>query len=167
MECATCNDIQNKKNILFEDDEIVIILEPEPAVPGHIRVVTKEHVSSLRDVSDELGVNLMKASSLCSTAVFELLGAQGSNIVANEGVEDHLCFHIIPRKMEDGLDFKWEPKQLPPEDMEAALSRLKDKAFFIGKEKPEMSQEPIDENEVVEFFEDEEDYMVKHVRRIP
>jgi|SRR3989338_38820 len=173
-DCTICEAYKKKElKILYEDGTIMAYLEEKPAAIGHIKVCTKSHVEKLRNIQDSVASYLFFAASFSAMTVFEQLGAHGTNIIINEGLSkesSHVCIDIIPRKSEDGLTFTWEPKQLSEEDMENALESLKDKAFFIGKERPKQ-QEPVEIKETIEKKEkkegEAEDYQIRQIRRIP
>ena len=55
-------------------------------------------------------------ASYGTTALFELLGAQGTNIILNES-EEQLCIDVVARSENDGLNFLWEPKQGDPNEL--------------------------------------------------
>lgn len=170
MTCRYCELMKEKKGLCYEDKDTVVFIEQQPCTPGHLVIVPKEHLPTLRDLSADRVKKMFRAASACSTAVFELASAHGTNILCTEGLDEHVAIHVIPRTTEDGLDFRWQPKQLTPEEMDNALERLKDKAFYIGKKKEEtvmVADVEEEKKQTEEFLEEEEDYMVKHVRRIP
>lgn len=170
MACTYCEREKEKKGICYEDKEMLVFIEQQPCAQGHLVIAPKSHVPTIRDCTPEVAKKLLRAASACSTAVFELAGAHGTNILCTEGVDEHFAVHVIPRKTEDGLDFRWQPKQVAPEEMDSITERLKDKAFYIGKKKQETVMVPDAEEvkkDTEEFFEEEENYLIKHVQRIP
>jgi histidine triad (HIT) family protein len=133
VDCPVCEKIKEKKaRIVYEDDELVAILPAKPAVKGHIKILPKQHATKLEELSPDLAEAIFFLSNFASSAVFDVLKAHGTNIILNES-ENHLAFDIIPRKENDGINFLWKSKQLAPDEMESVLSKIKDKAFVIGK----------------------------------
>lgn len=170
-DCKICTAYQkNELILLYEDATVMAYLEREPAAKGHVKVCTKSHVAKFRELPNNIASYAFFTASFAAMAVFDQLGAQGTNIIINEGAATapgHLCIDVIPRKMDDGLNFLWEPKQLSEEDMAKAFDRLKDKAFFIGKERPPPPS-PVNLDQKAETKEEStEDYLVRHIRRIP
>ena len=55
-------------------------------------------------------------ASYSATAVFEFLGAQGTNIILHD--DEEISIDIIPRFGGDGLDFQWTPNQIEDHEME-------------------------------------------------
>jgi len=170
--------------ILHEDDICYAVMPHRGAVAGHIIIRPKKEYHYLKEVPDAQVKHLFYAASFAATAVFEIAGAQGTNIIVHEGAFSGkpLEFHVIPRTTEDTLDFRWEPKELGEDEMESALSALGDKAFYIGKETPEdvvreeaekkdtaqeKEVEAQEETEETIVEGEDEDYRVKQLRRIP
>ncbi|MBW2999342.1 HIT family protein, partial [Candidatus Woesearchaeota archaeon] len=155
-----------------EDDDCFAVLSNKMAL-GHIEVYPKKHFSSLKDVPDELVKHLFFTASFAASAAFELLGAHGTNIIVNEGKltegDNHLCFNIIPRKSDDGLSFKWEPKSLSEEENTNVLERLKDKTSFVGEPEEEKEGGPIDLDKEKEPKTEikGDNLLIKQLRRIP
>ena len=169
MACTLCERGKEKKGVCYEDKEMIVFAEQQPCALGHLVIAPKNHIATMRDCTPDVAKKLLRAASACSTAVFELAGAHGTNILCTEGLDEHFAVHVIPRKTEDDLDFRWQPKQLAPEEMDGITERLKDKAFYIGK-KQEAAMVPDAEEvkkDTEEFFDEEENYLVKHVQRIP
>lgn len=173
MVCAVCDKIKEKKAlIVYEDDELIAVLPSKPAVIGHIKIMPKNHITKLEDMSSEQVQDLFFLSNFASSSVFEALQCHGTNIILNEN-DNHLCIDVIPRKENDGLNFLWKPKQLQPEEMENIFNKIKDKTFVVGKAVEEKKQEPVmadekKEDEVIKIPEEEKtNYLIKHLQKIP
>ena len=171
MVCIVCNKIKEKKAlIVYEDDNLIAILPTKPVVPGHIKILPKQHFTKLDELGDDLAEELFFLANFSSASVFEVLKAHGTNIILNE-TDNHLEINVIPRKEDDGLNFLWEPKQLTPEEMDEVHSKIKDKAFVIGKtEAKEESELVVEEKkeEVIKIPEEEKtNYLIKHLQKIP
>lgn len=185
--CVVCDKIKEKKAlIVFEDDNLVAILPSKPSIPGHIKIMPKQHFTKLEELGDELVAELFFLANFSSSAVFETVKAHGTNIILNES-ESHLIMDIIPRKEGDGLNFMWKPKQLSQTDMDEAHARIKDKAFVIGKaekkEEPKhltshatptptgtlpVADDKKEEDKVIKIpKEDKINYLIKHLTKIP
>ncbi|HJX05387.1 MAG TPA: HIT family protein [Candidatus Nanoarchaeia archaeon] len=176
MACIVCDKIREKKALIaYEDDNLIAILPAKPAVPGHIKIMPKQHFTKLEELSDELVEGLFFLANFSSASVFEALQAHGTNIILNEG-DNHLVIDVIPRKEGDNLNFSWKPKELSPEEMDEIHNRINDKAFVIGKEKKEEEAKPVPElkpfeekkEEVIKIpKEDRINYLIKQLLRIP
>ena len=65
------------------------------------------------------------------------------------------------------VNFQWQPKQMDEAVLTGAFESLKDKAFYIGKKKPEMKLEPEKRSSETIMEDKGENYQVKHLVRIP
>lgn len=180
MNCIICDKIKEKKAmIIYEDDNLVAILPSKPAVPGHVKIMPKQHFTAIDDMGDELVKDLFFLANFASTAVFEVAKAHGTNIILNEN-DNHLAIDVIPRKENDGLNFMWKPKQISPAEMDQIAGKIADKAFIVGKkqepspiivrpdaqpeikQKEEKLQEPLKEEKKGKI-----NYLLKHLIKIP
>jgi len=190
MACIVCDKIRERKAlIVYEDDSLIAVLPAKPAVPGHVKIMPKVHATKLEELDDDTVEGLFFLANFCSSAVFEALKAQGTNIMLNEG-KSHLAIDIIPRRENDGLNFSWKPKQMSPLELDDAGAKVKDKAFVVGKSerndepKPAMPQKPAQaelsqppappasaeekKEEVIKIPKEEKiNYLIKHLFKIP
>ena len=133
MGCPVCDFIKsNKAKKVYEDNDVVAVLNPTPVTLGEVLVIPKKHFTIIEQVPDELTAKLFLVANRVSEALFEGLGLQGTNILLNNGVSagqklSHLLIHVIPRRQDDGLNFSWKPKKLNEEQM--ATIELKIKEF--------------------------------------
>ncbi len=166
MDCVVCDKIKEKKAmIVYEDDNYVAILPSKPAVPGHVKIIPRQHFSQLDEMSEELVEGLFFLANFASTAVFDAAKAHGTNIILNES-DSHLAIDVIPRKDNDGLNFTWKPKQLSPAEMDEVHNKIKDKAFLIDR-KDEFIQEAEKENskEIIAEIEENKEGKVKEEKK--
>lgn len=194
MSCLLCSIAQKHvaTKVVYEDAAVIAYLSPDPSAVGHIIVVPKQHAETLEELPDALATQLFYVASYAASAVYEGLASQGTNIICNNGagagVKGHVSLHIIPRKENDGLSFVWEPKQFAPADFDDTVKKVKDKADYIGvkketkkavapvvmssspqpvpQESVEASSPESPQKEVITKGE-EENYMIKHLYRIP
>ena len=137
--CEHCKLVQNKNNLLYEDDKLVAIVPEKPLAKGHIRIVTKTHHTKLQDIDDKEFQRLFYAASFGASALFENLKAQGTNIIFNTGgpLKDEGHFHIdlLARWFDDDINFIWKPSKLSEDELNTIQSRIKDKCDMIGVKK--------------------------------
>ncbi|MBI3033096.1 HIT family protein [Candidatus Woesearchaeota archaeon] len=177
-DCQICkiakNEIKVKK--IYEDNIIFALIPEDAAMSGHIRVFPKAHKETIEELDYELITQMLFCANYGATAVFEGLGAEGTNIIIKNGEvadqkDSHICIDVLPRKSEDGLNFQWEPKQLSPEDMDKVKEQIKDHTAFIGKQKPQPEQKKEDsiKKKHLEGLKkvDEENYLTRKLIRIP
>ena len=160
MACNICESLNDKSKVVYEDDSCFAVLGD--SILGHIKVYPKKHTIKAEELKDDEIEHIFATASYAATAVFETLGAQGTNILSsNTGKEEHFCINVLPRNMNDDLNFQWEQKVLQDEEMNDARERIKDKADYIGIEK---KKEELIENEEKEL---KDDYLSRHLERSP
>jgi len=147
MTCEYCGKIERK---VYEDDDLVAFLKPNPAVPGHIILTTKQHFTILEQVPDDLVGRLFDIANVLSSILFEAFGAEGTNMIVQNGTGagqkiPHLALNILPRKQNDGLNFEWEPKQVDKEEFGVIELKLKKCCGSIILDKKEEKVEEVSE----------------------
>lgn len=172
--CIVCQIIANKipSKSIYEDELVIAVLDVNGAMPGHCFVMPKNHYPILEQVPDmEIG-RLFNVSNKISSAIFESLGYQGTNIFVTNGIPAgqtvaHFTINVIPRKENDGINLQWQTKQLSEEEMSTVELKLKEETknighFEKGEKKPKM-QVP----KPVILSDEEEEYFSKQMRRLP
>ncbi|MBI2124641.1 HIT domain-containing protein [Candidatus Pacearchaeota archaeon] len=172
--CIVCQiaagSIPSKK--IYEDDLVLAVLDVNGANPGHCFVMPKNHYPILEQVPDfEIG-RLFQVSNRISTAIFESLGAQGTNIFVANGIPAgqtvaHFTINIIPRKENDGINLQWPPKQLSEEEMSTVELKLKDQAKNIGHFEKEKKAPKVHAPRQIILSDEEEEYFTRQLRRLP
>ena len=168
-ECVFCQLISKKANVLFEDEKIFAMVSPEPVVPGHILVLPKEHAPIIEAVPDFIVGDMFKIANKIGVAVFEALGAQGTNLLIQNGPpagqrHNHAMLQVIPRFENDNLQVGWQPKPSDEGELSDLESKIKDETKNVGlfeREKPK----PVEMEKPKEVKKD--DYRFKQLRRIP
>ena len=155
-----------KKYVLYEDDIAIAFIPEKPCTMGHIHVEPKKVTKSVADLSDKEVEHLFYVASFSATALFENMGAQGTNIICNPG--DHFTIDVVARSEGDTVNFIWTPKEANEEELKDAHKRIKDKADMIGVEQKKVEPTDVDKKETIETAEDgEEDERITQLRRIP
>lgn len=171
--CIVCQiageKIPSKK--VYEDELVMAVLDVNGANPGHCFVIPKNHYPIIEQVPDiEIG-RLFQVSNKISGAIFESLGAQGTNIFVANGIPAgqtvaHFTINVIPRKENDGINLQWQPKQLSEEEMSTVELKLKEQTKNTGHfEKEEKTTKK--SAKPVFLSEEEEEYFSKQMRRVP
>jgi len=172
MKCDICDLIKTKKGKLYEDEKVIALLSPKPASVGHVWVMPKQHHPILEQVPDFIAGEVFSTANKLSMALFESLGAHGTNLVLQNGIaagqkHSHMIVNVIPRRENDGIDFTWDTKQLSEEEMSTVEIKIKDETKGIGFFEKEPEKQEIIEQKEEEELSDEEDYMLKQLERIP
>ena len=181
MSCELCE--VRKAEILYQDKEIVVAVKDNVLTPGQITVFPKEHYTIMEMVPSKLLGRCMNAAKKVSIAIFESMGAQGTNILVRNGLAagqnlPHFCIEIIPRQENDSLKLNWEPRQLMEDELEQVFMQLTEEGEITLEED---SKKSVNEVEVVEGEDDyevsekqekkldksKENYLLKSIRRMP
>lgn len=109
-QCIFCKIVKGEipSFTVYEDDAFKVILDRFPAAQGHVLIIPKTHCSDLFELSEELAAKLYPLTKKIAQRVKEVTGAEGINIIQNNGeaagqTVHHFHLHIIPRKMNDAL----------------------------------------------------------------
>ena len=119
--------IQSRK--IYEDDKVVAILDINPANPGHMLLLTKEHYSIMPQVPDDEIVHVFIAAKSLSNSMLRGIEVQGTNIIVANGVAagqraQHFMVHIIPRKDNDNISFLLPQNPMQQAEIEAVGNKL-------------------------------------------
>ena len=100
-----------KADIVYEDDSFIAFLDINPDVEGHTLVLPKKHFTTLLDMPNTLGNEMLEAIKKVSLKLIKDGKAEGFNVIFNNyklaGQEvPHVHAHIIPRKKDDGMKLK-------------------------------------------------------------
>ncbi len=117
-------------NSIFEDDDFKVILDMGPATKGHALILPKQHSDNLYELPDETASKIMKLAKKLGTEMVDKLGADGLNLVQNNGevagqTVMHFHLHLIPRYENDGQKIGWVPGKPSAEELAATADLLK------------------------------------------
>ena len=137
-QCIFCHIIAGRvaSKKVYEDDKTIAILDINPANPGHILLLPKEHLAIMPQMPDELVAYVGMIAKQFSHVLLRALKAQGTNVFIASGVAagqraGHFMLHVIPRTENDGVGLV-----LPEMKVEESLMKqLKDRLTpFIAKQ---------------------------------
>ena len=114
---------------LYEDDDFRVILDLGPASKGHALILPKQQYANLYEMPDELLGKAMAVAKKCGARLAGSLGADGLNIVQNNGEAAgqtvfHFHIHLIPRYKGEEMIVAWKPGTLTPEDRDEILAKF-------------------------------------------
>lgn len=150
--CPFCMIINGKipSKKIYEDDVCMAILDINPANPGHVLVIPKEHFQIMPQVPDETLSRMTLVAKQISTIIFEQLGVQGTNVLIQNGPAadqraPHFIIHVIPRVENDGMQFLWNPKKVEEAEMNQIFEKLTSKEIKVPDlHQQEAPKEPVD-----------------------
>ena len=175
--CVVCQiasgRVPSKK--VYEDELALAVLDVNGANPGHCFIIPKNHYPIIEQVPDMEVARLFQVSNKISTAIFESLGAQGTNIFVANGIPAgqtvaHFIINVIKRKENDGINLQWQPRQLSEEEMSTVELKLRENMQGMAIESQGKREMPKAHSERPKPFisdEGEEDYFMSQLRKIP
>lgn len=97
---------------VYEDDLVLSFLDISPISNGHTLVMPKQHCERLHTCPPELLAQVAVRIGKIAGAVLEALNLDGYNVLCNNGKIagqhiNHLHYHIIPRRPDDGVFDQW------------------------------------------------------------
>jgi diadenosine tetraphosphate (Ap4A) HIT family hydrolase len=116
---------------IYEDGLIDAILQDKAVTEGHVVLYVKKQVKHIEQLSDGEISHLFSVSNIVSSTVFEATGAQGTNIIVNNGING-ISVNIVPRKEGDNINVNWELKPAKPEDLEKLQKKIREHTDYIG-----------------------------------
>ena len=116
-------------NTVYEDDDFTVILDAGPATRGHSLIIPKEHYADIYELPEELAGKTFKLAKRLATHITEKTGAEGFNIVQNNGelagqTVFHFHLHLIPRYPDDGQRIGWKPGKPSEEELKEVQKNI-------------------------------------------
>lgn len=114
---------------VYEDENFRVILDLGPATKGHALILPKEHYANLFELPEETAAAAMKVAKKLSAQMVENLGADGLNLVQNNGevagqTVKHFHLHLIPRYKDDGQNILWKPGEVSQDELEEIRKQI-------------------------------------------
>ncbi|SFB83455.1 histidine triad (HIT) family protein [Alkalibacterium subtropicum] len=135
-DCIFCKiiegDIPSRK--VYEDDDVIAILDMSQVTKGHTLVISKDHVRNILDYSDELAARVFSKVPNIARAVKSFdPDCKGLNVLMNnEEIASQSVFHshihMLPRYDEtDGFGLKWDTHadDYSDEDLDQIMHAIK------------------------------------------
>jgi len=175
-QCIFCQIIAGKvqSRKVYEDESVIAILDVNPANPGHMLIMPKEHYSIMPQMPDEETGHIFAVAKALSNAALRSLEVQGSNIIVANGVAagqraQHFMVHLIPRKENDNLNFQVPQKTIEDSELKKIRKVLAD-SLGIKAEEPQVIPMPkIPRGKKVveaEFKEKKQQKMPKQLKKL-
>lgn len=114
-DCIFCKIIKSRKfdDVIFQNELLLIMLDVDLAVKGHVMVIWKEHFENASDLSREEFAEFSEAVRKTEKILLEELQLDKSVILKSGGLVSHFHFHIYPipketswKEIKDILDKK-------------------------------------------------------------
>ena len=171
-DCIICQILAGKipSKKIYEDEEVMGILDMNGANPGHTFVFAKKHHPILEQIPDALVGRLFTVANKISSAIFDSMNIQGTNIFVANGtsagqVVAHFLINVIPRLENDGINLQWATKKLNDEEMSTVELKLKEQTEHLGGFEEEAPAAKHEAKPVP--VSGQSSHIIKQLRRIP
>ncbi len=108
QQCIFCQIVSGKvpAKKVYEDDEILAVLDIAPAAKGHLLILPKEHFVIMPQLTDKKLGHLFLVARTLSQVLLKTLKVQGTSLFIANGLAagqraQHFLIHLIPRKEGD------------------------------------------------------------------
>ena len=113
--CTFCRIIAGElpATVVLDTPDLLAFLDTKPVFRGHVLLVPKVHVTTLKELPAELVGAFAATAQRLEAAVEDIEFKDGSMVLVNNVVSQsvpHLHLHVIPRKPKDGLRFWLGPR---------------------------------------------------------
>lgn len=150
QQCIFCQIIEGKipSKQIYSDEHCLAVMDVNPAAPGHVLLLPKEHYAIMPQIPDEVIGHLFTAAKHISQLMLKKLKVGGTTVFVANGLvagqkAQHFMIHIIPRKEGDGL--LEVPEHLVDletrEKLAAAIGNRTNELLGIKKEKVVVDQQ--------------------------
>lgn len=150
QQCIFCQITQGKipTKTIFEDDLVKVILDINPASPGHCLIIPKQHFMVLPQVPKPLVEHMALIAKRISLTILRSMKVDGTSWFAANGAiagqrANHVMMHIIPRADGDGVGLTLPSATLDAQNTEVLTTTL---GPVIGQilsgEIPQLSESP-------------------------
>lgn len=100
-DCLFCKIIKKEvpSFILYEDDNLIVILDAYPDADGHTLIIPKKHYEDILNIDNETLIKIIDKAREITTKLMKKLGKDAITFVINYGeaqVIKHFHLHLIP-----------------------------------------------------------------------
>lgn len=116
--CIFCKIVAEEipATIVYENEHVLVFMDIGPIVKGHALIISRQHYDPVTETPDEILAEMHMAAKRIARAMMNGLGADGVNIMQNNGKAagqevPHIHIHVIPRFNDDGHHWNWNAKK--------------------------------------------------------
>ena len=132
-DCIFCKIVAKEvpAHIVYEDDQVMAIMDIGHVNPGHTLVLSKSHVETMMDIDEELAAHAFRVANRVAKALNSAFPSEGMTVLqanrpAGFQTVPHFHIHVLPRNHEDGVELVWPAKNPPQEQLAKNASTLRD-----------------------------------------
>ncbi len=131
QQCVFCHIASGKipAKKVYDDDKVAAVLDINPATPGHVLIIPKNHVAIMPQMSDDLIAHLGMVAKQLSNAVIRALKVDGISVFIANGVAagqraPHFLLHVIPRSQNDDVGLHLPVVKIDQKVSDAVFDKL-------------------------------------------
>ena len=86
-------------NILYEDNNLMVIMDNNPVNNGHVLIIPKKHFEDYLALDDDTVQHMLKVAKELGPSLMQKVGASSLTLIVNYGDAQkvkHLHLHLIP-----------------------------------------------------------------------
>lgn len=175
-ECIFCGIASGKIETIkiYEDKDILAILDIMPASNGHLLVFPKQHKHFIQEIEDRIINKIFIFVKQISPHLIKTLKAEGISIYIPQGQIagqriPHFVVNVIPRYKDDKISFEWNREKKDKKDLERLAEQIKKEIGFKLLELAEKKiEKPLEKIEGIQNkAKEEKKELPKIKRKIP
>lgn len=132
-ECPFCGIIRGEQESekVYEDEDVLAILDIRPSTPGHTLVIPKKHKQNINQLSEADMASLFSAVDKVVEKIGSALSPDGFNVGWNQGeaagqAVPHIHIHVLPRFEDDqGGPVQAVVRNEPDEDVSSLATKIR------------------------------------------
>lgn len=99
--CLFCKIVNGEvpSSVLYEDEDILVMLDAYPDTDGHTLVIPKKHYEDIYEVPDEVLIKMFKIGKMETKCLMEKLDKGALTFLINYGSSQaikHIHLHLLP-----------------------------------------------------------------------
>ena len=110
-DCLFCKIVRKEvpANILYEDDDILVMMDAYPTTDGHSLVIPKKHFEDIYEIPEDYLMKLFSIGKTKAKDIMQKLNKESLSFLINYGSDQaikHIHLHLLPNfiKMEKNMD---------------------------------------------------------------
>lgn len=119
--------IKKSENIIYQDSEIIIVLDIDPISKGHVLILPQKHYKDIDELPKELLIRIMMAARKYIELIKEKYKPVGYSMMQNGGEYNEIDvfhLHVFPRFNKDEFNWMNNPEKIDKIDIEEMRNQL-------------------------------------------
>ena len=129
--CPFCKIVRGEipSSKVLETDDALAFLDINPVNRGHLLLVPKTHHANLTELPEAIAAHIGSLLPRLCKAVQTATGSDGFNLIVNNGLAAgqtvfHGHWHIIPRFVDDPVNWPWPHSQYSGDELNQMQFRI-------------------------------------------